>query len=151
MWLMILVGIIGGGLLASIVAFGLASIILFSPLAGLCGLGGEFDGLWIMGLPVFTLPCGAIGGAVLGGTRKWPRGTIIALACASLPAAAYFFANAWGEEMTKNARDVFVSTSTLSLCMAISAAISIQVIRTILSAIEKYRTKLGNTSQEQAG
>lgn len=66
MWLMILIGIIGGGLLASIVAFGLASIILFSPLAGLCRLGGEFDGLWIVGLPICSLPCGAIGGAVLG-------------------------------------------------------------------------------------
>jgi len=121
------------------VAFGLAFIVLLPPISGFFGLDGEFDGLWLMGLPIFALPCGVIGGLMFGGSWKWPRGYSIALVCASLPAAAHFFTNAWAKEMTKNPRDVFASTLVISVCMVLSAAISLKLVGMLFAAIERYR------------
>ncbi len=139
-WFTLLAGVIGGGLLSAMVALGLAFIVLLPPMSGFFGLGGEFDGLWLMGLPVFALPCGVIGGLAFSGTWKWQRGYTIALVCASLPAATHFFTSAWEKEMSKNPRDVFVSTVVISVCMLLSAAISLKLVGTCFAAIERYRT-----------
>ncbi len=70
------------------VAVGLAFIELIPPISHFLGLGGEFDGLWLMGLPVYALPGGVISGLVFGSTWKWQRGFMIAMVFACLPAAA---------------------------------------------------------------
>ncbi len=138
-WIIIVIGPIAGGLLGATVALGLALIVFLTPMCGLLGLDGEFDGLWVMGLPLFALPGGVIGGAVLSGTRKWRRGYTIALVCASLPAVAYFFINAWDKEASKNPRDVFVSTATISVCMVLSAELSLKLVGKCFAAIERRR------------
>ena len=57
---------IAGALLAAVVAGGLAVVVLIPPWSHLLGLGGESDGLLLMGLPVFALPGVALGGLVFG-------------------------------------------------------------------------------------
>lgn len=137
-WFTILLGLIGGGLLTPIVAFALAFAVMLPAVSGYFGLGGEFDGLWLMGIPVFSLPGGIIGGLVLGGTWKWKYGYMTAVMSACLPAALHFFMVAWDTEMTKNPRDVFVSALVISGCMALSAAISLKLIQTCFSAFETH-------------
>ncbi len=138
--LTITVGVIGGGLLSAMLAFGLAIIVLtIPPLPRLLGLAGEFDGLWVFLLPVYALPGGAIGGLVIGGTWKWQNGFRVAMLIVSLPAAAYVFTNAWEPEMSKDPKDVFVSTVVISLCMVLSGAISLKLIATCFAAVERYR------------
>ncbi len=136
-WFTILLGLIGGGVLTPIVAFALAFAVLLPAVSGYFGLGGEFDGLWLMGIPVFSLPGGVIGGLVFGGTWKWKYGYTIALMCASLPATLFFVTNAWDNEMTKNARDVFVSTAVICVCMVLSTAISLKLIGKCFAVFER--------------
>lgn len=52
---------LSGGLLTPIVAFGLAFVVLLPTVSGYVGLDGVFDGLWLMGIPVYALPGGIIG------------------------------------------------------------------------------------------
>lgn len=139
-YLRILAGIMAGGLLAPMVGLGLAFIVLLPPMCSFFGLDGEFDGIWVVGIPIFALPCGIIGGLVFSGTWKRRYGYAIASACASLPAFVHFFANAWAKEMTKNPRDVFASTLVISICMVLSAVISLKLVATIFVAIERYRS-----------
>ncbi len=137
-WFTILLGLIGGGLLTPIVAFTLAFAVLLPAVSGFFGLAGEFDGLWLMGIPVFSLPGGIIGGLVFGSTWKWKYGYPSAWLCASLPAFLFFVTNAWDNEMTKKPRDVFISTAVISGCMALSAAISLMIVGKCFAAFERY-------------
>ena len=52
---------LSGGLLTPIVAFGLAFVVLLPTVSGYVDLDGVFDGLWLMGIPVYALPGGIIG------------------------------------------------------------------------------------------
>ena len=136
-WFKILLGLIGGGVLTPIVAFAIAFAVLLPAVSGFLGLGGEFDGLWLMLLPIYALPGGIIGGLVFGGTWKWKYGYPSAWLCASLPATLFFVTNAWDNEMTKNARDVFVSTSVICVCMVLSTAISLKLIGKCFAVFER--------------
>lgn len=139
-WIAILVGTIAGALLAAVAAGGLAVIVLIPQWSRFFGLGGEFDGLLLIGLPVFALPCGALGGLVFGCIWKRQRDWLIAVSCASLPAVAYFLIGAWQNVMYKNARDQFVSTTVCAICLVLASAISLKLLERTFVAIERHKT-----------
>ncbi len=97
-WFSIPMGVIGGGFFSAIAGFVLGFFVLMPPMSGMFGLAGEFDALWLYGIPIFASPGGAIGGLVLNCMSRRKHAFIIALVCVSIPAAAFFLFNAWGRK-----------------------------------------------------
>ncbi len=135
-WFTIPLGAIAGGLLAGVVAGALAMIVLIPPWRGLFGFS-EFDVLLVFGLPVLAIPGGVLGGLVFGCLWKRQHSWLLATACASLPAVAYFLMTAWKNEMSKGASDQLVSTAVSAVCLVLAASISLKLLARTFASMEQ--------------
>jgi len=136
-WLTIFVGLIVGGIGAGFFT-GVLALLFVGLLGEMIGFT-YLDSLLIYGLPILSLPCGMLGGLIVGGLRKWHHTYWLAMLVTSLPACGFFFMFAWSHEPDKNSRAQFYTTAVISICMILALAISLKLLVWFFAAIEKYR------------
>lgn len=125
-----------GGLVTSLATFLLTIVVLMPPISYMLK-PGMFDILALIGLPIYSLPIGAIAGLVLGCSWRLRRGYWMGLSVAIFLATAFFLASVLIDDPHRNQKQQLTMTIVWAICLVFASAIALRFLDWLFRFVER--------------